>query len=152
HLVETQINRIEERSAASRGRRENAALKILDTVGEATHELCSFVKTDKKELVLRVGSLEKLRGGFPGFIDFIGHAAAKVEDDADRNGYIFGGEILDFLLNAVFEDSEVVRLKPGDQAIVWVSDRNVDKRQVDINMDRLTRLDELAGCVMFHIV
>jgi hypothetical protein len=56
------------------------------------------------------------------------------------------------LLDVVFEDSEVVGLKACNQAVIRVGDSNVDKRQVHIDMDGLTLLNDVARCVMLHVV
>src|SRR6266550_5162557 len=88
---------------------------IFHITGERAHNLCTVVETDQEKFVLRIGSLEKLQGGFPGLTYFVGHAAAQIEDDADGNGYVFRREILDLLLDVVFEDTEVVRIKACNQ-------------------------------------
>jgi hypothetical protein len=38
--------------------------EIFDAAGEGGRELCVFVETNEKKLVLRIGSFEKLQGGF----------------------------------------------------------------------------------------
>jgi hypothetical protein len=35
---------------------------------------------------------------------------------------------------------------------MWVGDGNVDKRQVHIDMEELALLNDVAGCVMLHVV
>jgi glycosyltransferase involved in cell wall biosynthesis len=84
-------------------------MQVFDVIGERTEELGVLVETNEKELILWIGSIKKLEGGFLGFAEFVGHAAAKIQDDADGNRHIFGGEIHNFLLDVVFEDAEVVR-------------------------------------------
>ena len=58
-----------------------------------------LVETNEKELIWWIGSIEKLEGGFLGFAEFVGHAAAEIQDDADGNRHIFRGEIHNFLLS-----------------------------------------------------
>ena len=106
------------------------------------------LKLTRRELVLRIGSLEKLQGGFLGLTDFVGHAAAEIEDDTNGYGDVFGREILDLLLDVVFEDTEVIGLKACNQAVIRIGDGNVDKRQFHVDMDGLTLLNDPARCVM----
>jgi len=83
---------------------------------------------------------------------FVGHAAAEIEDDANGNGDVFRREILDLLLDVVFEDTEVIGLKPCNQAVIRVSDSNLDKRQVHIDTDGLALFNDLARGVMLLVV
>ena len=48
--------------------------------------------------------------------------------------------------------AEVIGLKPCNQAVIRVSDSYVDKRQVHIDMEGLALLNDLARCVMLHVV
>ena len=91
-----------------------------------------------------IGSIEKLEGGFLGFAEFVGHAAAEIQDDADGNRHIFRGEIHNFLLDVVFEDAEVVRFEARNCAVIRVGDGDVDERQIHVY--------DLAGCVVLHVV
>ena len=84
--------------------------------------------------------------------NFVDHAAAEIEDDADGNGDIFGREIPNLLLDVVFEDTKVIWLKPRNLAVVWIGNGNVDKRQVHIDMQGLAALNDLARCAMLHVV
>ena len=59
---------------------------------------------------------------------------------------------MDLLLDAVFEDAEVIGLETCNKAVLRVGDGNVDQRQVHIDMDGLAWLNELARCVMLHVV
>jgi hypothetical protein len=70
--------------------------------------------------------------------NFVDHAAAEIEDDADGNGDIFGREIPDLLLDVVFENTEVFGLKACNPAVMRVIDGNVDKRQVHIDWTDLS--------------
>jgi len=111
-----------------------------------------LIETDEKELILWIGSVEKLEGGFLGFAEFVGHAAAEIRDDADGNRHIFGGEIHNFLLDVVLEDAEVVRFEARNDAVIRVGDADVDKRQIHVYMKGYSRLDDLAGCIVLHVV
>lgn len=111
-----------------------------------------LIETNEKELILWIGSLEKLEGGFLGFAEFVGHAAAEIQDDADGNRHIFGGKIHNFLLDVVLEDAEVVRFQPRNYAVIRVGDGDVDEGQIYVYMKGYSRFDDLAGCVALHVV
>ena len=128
------------------------ALQVFDIVGEAAHELCSFVKADEKELIFWIGGFKELEGRFLRFAKFIGHAATEIEDDADRDRNVFGGEIRYLLLDIVFENAEVIRLQAGDNPVVGIGHSDVHEREIYIDMDRVIRADGLARRVMFHVV
>jgi hypothetical protein len=85
-------------------------------------------ETYEKELVLRIGGLEKLQRGFLGLTDFVTHAAAEIEDDSDGNGDVFGREILDLLLDVVFEDTKVFWQEACNKAVMRVDNGHVDER------------------------
>jgi len=132
--------------------KENAALQIFNTVGEGASELCALVETDEKKLVLWIGSLEKLQGGFLGLSDFVGHTPAEIEDYANGYGDVFRREILNLLLYVIFEDTEVVGLQPHNHAVMWVGHRKVDERQFHVNTDGLTLLtNDPARRVTLHL-
>src|SRR5215470_12452900 len=85
--------------------------------------------------------------GFAVFVDLVGHAAAEVENDADRDGNVFGREGDDFLLDVIFKHAEVVRVEAGNQAIVRIGDGDVDKREVDVGADGPTGPEGNGGGV-----
>ena len=45
-----------------------------------------FVEGDEKEFVLRIGGFEKLNGGLFGLAQFVGCAAAEIQDDTHGDG------------------------------------------------------------------
>ncbi len=111
-----------------------------------------FAEANEEKFVLWIGGFEKLIGGLLGLVQFVGHAAAEIQDDADGDGNIFRGKIHDFLLDVVFEDAEIVGLQTCDQAVVRVGDGNVDKRQFHVEMHGSALLNDLTGCVVSHVV
>src|SRR3989441_413344 len=102
---------------------------LLDAIylGEGDHE----------ELILRVGSLEELHHSFACPLDFAAHATTHIEDDAQRHGGVFAGEVLNFLRFFAFEDVEVLFIQAGHQTIHWVRDGNGNEHQVGIHLVRL---------------
>ena len=89
-----------------------------------------LVETDEKELIFWIRGFEKLEGRFFGLAEFVGHAAAEIQDDTDRDGNIFGGEIHDLLLDVVFEEAEVVGLETCGDSVVRVGDGDIDECQI----------------------
>jgi len=89
HLAETKINCVEKRSAASCAGSHHAILQIFNAVGECAGEFGAFVEANHEKFIGGIGGLEELHRSFAGFGDFVRHAAAEIEDDADGNGYIF---------------------------------------------------------------
>ena len=75
-----------------------------------------------------------MHGGFACFGNFIGHAAAQIENHADGNGNVFGRKGDHFLFGAVFEDAEIIRLETGDEPIVRISDGDIHQRDVDVGV------------------
>lgn len=109
-------------------------LQIFNAVGEGANEFCAITESYEKELVLRIGTSEKLQGGFLGLGDLVGHAAAEIENEADGNGNVYRRGILNFLLDVVFEDAEVIRGATRDQVVMPIGDRNVDEHQIHIDV------------------
>ncbi len=104
---------------------------------------------DQKPFIVWIKSLEELNGRFLGVAEFVGHAAAEVENDADRHGDVFRRQIHDLLLDVVFEDAKAIAFQRCDRPVVGVSDRYVDERQIYICMD--TQPNLLARRVMPRI-
>src|ERR1700676_2927516 len=107
HFAEPEIDGVEERGATSGHAHHHAALQVFDAVGEGAGKLGAFGETDQEEFVLGISGFKKLQGSFARLVHFVAHAAAHVEDYADRNRYVFGGEGDDFLLDVVFVDAKV---------------------------------------------
>src|SRR5712664_2046567 len=99
---------------------------------------------DQKPFIVSINSLEELNGRFLGVAEFVGHAAAEVEDDADRHRDVFRREIHDLLFDVVFEDAKAIALQNCHWAVACVSDGDVDERQIYICMDGFTHPNLLA--------
>src|SRR5258708_22119680 len=140
-MAQCQVDSIEQSGAALGVSGQHTILKILNTVGEGAGEFGVCVEADYEECVGGIGGFEKLNGGVAGFGDFIGHAAAEIEDDADGNGDVFGRKGNYFLLGVVFKDAEIIRLESGDQAIVRIGYGDVDQSDVDIGVQHFAGLD-----------
>jgi len=141
HLAQTKVDSVQKGSPALWGSHGHARLEILDAIGERASEFGSFIKTDQEELVLGIGGLEELKRGFASLVDFIGHAAGKIEDHADGNGDVFGGKTDDFLLDVVFEDAEIIRFESSYKAIVGIGDSDIDEGEVDVGANDLAGMN-----------
>ncbi len=151
HLAQAKIDGVEQRSAALGHREHHAALQVFHAVGELAGQFGALVKAHQKKLVLGIGSLEELHGGFAGLADLVGHAAAVIKDHADGDGDVFGGESDDFLLDVVFVDAKIVGFEAGDQAVVGVGDSHVDEGEVDIKFDGLAGLERRTHGIFPHV-
>ena len=61
-------------------------------------------KFDQEVFVVGIAGLQECNGGVAGSGDLVLHAAADVENDADADRNVFGGEVLDLLFDLVFPD------------------------------------------------
>src|SRR5208337_1784318 len=98
------------------------ALNVIHRTGEIgdLHRLIG--EGDHEELVLRVGGLEEFAHRLAGALDLAAHAAAHVEDHADRNRSVFAGESLDLLLVFAFEKVEVLAVEAGYEPVQGIGD------------------------------
>src|SRR5262249_6906958 len=89
--------------------------------------------------------LEKLRGGVTGEIDFLLHAVADVENDAEAHRRHFTRKVPDLLFDLVFEQLEVVDFQVGDES-VRVPNSHVDHDKVDSQLQRFLRREDDSRC------
>src|SRR5262249_598910 len=116
---------------------QHAALQVLDTGSERADELRAIIKSDQKKLVPRIRGLEKLHGGLPGLLDLVGHAAAHVKNDANRNRHVLAAELNNLLPGVVLKHAEIFFFEACDEAVVGVGHRDVDQRQLHVQLDWL---------------
>ena len=144
HLAEAQVDAIEQRGLSARRSKHQMILQFLHAAGEGARQLRAIVEIDQQKFVLRIRGAEELHGRQARFLDLVGHAAAHVENHADRNRHIFAGETHDFLLDVVFEYAEILLLQPGDQSPVGIRHRYVHQRDVGFGLERFALLDFLG--------
>src|SRR5258708_19830340 len=82
---------------------------------------------DYNPFAIWIESLEEFNCRFLGVAEFIGHAAAEVENDADRHGDVFRRQIHDLLLDVVFEDAKASAFQRCDRPYVAVTDAAVSE-------------------------
>jgi len=90
---------------------QQASLNVVDIVGEIRNQLGPVVEADDKELILRIGCAQKFQDRVPGAVDLVCHAAAQIEDDANRDGRILGRETFELLQSIVFVNEKVLALE-----------------------------------------
>ena len=93
------------------------------------------VELNQEKLVLGIGGFEELRRGQTRLLQFGAHAAAGIEDEADRERRIFAGEGRDLLLSLFFEELEVFFFQAGDEAVQRIGDGDVDQNEVRVDAD-----------------
>jgi hypothetical protein len=115
---------------------------LVDLVGlgrEAPGEARAVVELDEEELVARIGGAEERGGGLLGFLHLVAHAAAGIEEEADRDRGVIGRETGDRLLDAIFEDVEGIGTEAVDGRAQAVGDvhRHQHEGRVDAQQGRL---------------
>ena len=114
-------------------------------MGKTLDQRRLLVERDQEELVVGVSSLEEAHDRVPRGVDVVLHAAADVEQDADRYRGGLLDEVGDLLFHLVFEDPEVVLLEAGYVAVERVRDRDLDEDRIDLGAERGAFLALLAG-------
>jgi len=56
------------------------------------------------------------------------------------------------LLDVVLEDAKIVRLESRDQAVIRISDGDVQKREIHIHVQELAGLEGDAGRILSHVI
>src|SRR5258708_25722033 len=87
-LAKAQIDGVEQRGPHLGSGHHHSALQVLDAIREGAGEFGALVEADQEEFILRIGGLEKLQRRFSGLPNFVGHAPAEIEYDADGDGYV----------------------------------------------------------------
>src|SRR6185437_16415270 len=124
HLGHAVVYGVQQGGAVSAANGGEAGLDVLGGTGEVLDQLGAVVEPDDKELVLGIGRFDELQDGFLGPDQLGGHGAGKIEDDANGDGCVFGGEGFDPLLAVILKDFEIFLLEAGDEAVHGV--RNGD--------------------------
>ena len=136
HLADAQVDGIEQGGASFGNGVNQASLNVFDRTGEIGDLFGLVGEGDHEEFVLRIRGLEELDDRFAGALDLAAHAAAHVEDDANRDWGVFAGESLDLLLVLAFERLKLSRSRPVTSRFkVGDGDRHQD--QVDSDFVRL---------------
>ncbi len=71
HLAQSQINAVQQRRHAVRGREHQAVLQFVDAGGERADQLRAVVEIHQEKFILRVRGAEKLHGGLPRLFDLV---------------------------------------------------------------------------------
>src|SRR4029077_19709999 len=90
HPCDRQINRIEQGSVAVGIVGCKLLLYVFDRLGRAAQESRLIGKGDDKVIVLGICVLKELLHGGTLGNKLIGHALAQIQDQSDREGWVFG--------------------------------------------------------------
>src|ERR1700722_5835929 len=112
---------------------------VVDLVGvgcKRDRQFRPVAKLDEEELVLRIGRLEECGGRLSGLLDLVSHAAAVVEQQADRQGRVFEREIRDGLFYAVFKDLEIrfMQIRDGRAKDIRYLSRHQHQCRIDADI------------------
>src|SRR5262249_39814451 len=103
HFVEGQVHSVEKGSPPLGLRKREPVLNFFQVGGEVLHQVGGIVELDQEKLVFRIRRLEELGDRLARLFQLVAHAAAAIENDADRERRILAGKRDDFLLFFVFE-------------------------------------------------
>jgi len=102
-------------------------LNILYIRREVVDQLGTVVELHQEKFIVRIRCLEKFTDGLTGLGQLVPHAAAGVEDQADRKRRIFAGKMDDLLLALVLEHLKVFFLEAGYKTVQWIGYGDVDQ-------------------------
>ena len=136
HFADTQINGIEQRRPAFWDREEQPALHIVSGLGKVRYLVRLVRERDHEELVLRIGGLEEFLYSFASALNLAAHAAAHVENYAQRNRRVLTREMADILLVLAFKNLEIFFVQASHQAIHWIGDSDRNQNQIHLRSDQ----------------
>ncbi len=148
HLAETQIDRIEQSGAPARSRKHHSGLQLLHTAGEAAGQLGSIVEAHQEELIERIRRAHELHRGLARFVHLVGHAAAHIKNQSNRNRDVLARQGYDFLLGPIFVNTEIFSFQAGDQTVQGVGHRDVYECQVHVDFNAFSQFF-FSGCFWF---
>src|ERR1035441_4301330 len=93
------------------------ALDVFDGGSEIDQHLGFFRERDQEKLILRIGRAEEFHHRLARLVDLVAHGSAVVEDNAQRNGSVFAGEVLDLLRLPIIGKLEILLLQPCYQPV-----------------------------------
>ena len=85
---------------------------------------------------MRIACFQECCCGISRGREFVGHAARGVEYESDAQRQILNIEILDFLLDTVFGEPEVLPVQTGDQPAIQVGYGGIDQDKIDVDFER----------------
>lgn len=137
NLIQTHLDRVEQRRQSVRGSREDAFLESCEIGGEVFDERGPVGEFDEKVFIMRVACLEKSRCRVARGRELVRHASRRVEDKADAQREIFHIKIFDLLLDSVFGEPEVAAVQTGNKPAVLVGYGGIYQDKIDIDFERL---------------
>ena len=136
-LVQTHLDRVEQRCQSVRGTRKDSLLESRQIGGEVFDELGPVGEFNEKVLVMRITCFQESLRGITRGRKLAGHAAGHVEDKADAQREIFDIKVFDLLHDPVFRQPEVAAVQTGNQPAVHVGNGGIHQDKIDIDFERL---------------
>ena len=94
---------------------------------------------DDEVVVLWICVSEEFVGCLADRVDLIGHAAAQIDQDADRERHVLSIEVLDCLFVLTFENLKIGLRKIDHRMILHVGDRHRNQNHFDIHAETVGR-------------
>ena len=137
HFADAEVNGIQQSRPALWHCVHQLTLDIFDGRGEVRHLLRLVRESNHEEFILRIGGLEEFDDCLPGALNLTAHAAAHVEDHANRNRSILAGKCADFLRFLILVYLEIFLVESGYQAIHRIGNGDRHQHQADIDLHGL---------------
>src|SRR5689334_5699500 len=103
HLLECEVNRVEETRAAPRLQGLGLLLQLIDVRSEGALHFRPIIKVNQKEFIVRVGFTQKLADRLTRRFHLVGHTPAGIKQQTDRSWNILAREREDFLFGVILE-------------------------------------------------
>ncbi len=138
-VVDRHLNGVAHGGAAARVDALEGLLQLADIVGEililGIVQVGRVVEVDDEDFIVAVGSFDQReRSGFY-LLQFIAHAAAVIDDQAEGDGDVFALEFADILPDLVFEHGEGRFRERGDQMAILIDHGGVTDHDARIGME-----------------
>ncbi len=134
-MVERADHGVIQRGAAARINALERFFQLRNAAGEilVEVEIKIVVEIDDEGLVLGIAGLHERDGGLVHAGPFVAHAAAVVDDQPHADGDVFAFEDGKFLLDFVFQDTEILLLEAIGEAAAIIKHGRVQNDEVDLN-------------------
>ncbi len=130
-ILERDVDRVVHRGGTARRCAADRRFEILDLVRECLQDDHAAVEVDQFLEILRTQRPRESNGRFLRDRQSLFHARTGVHEDGQRDRQVGAVEDRDVLLDAVFEDLEIVLLQVGDVAGRLIGDRDVHRHEFD---------------------
>src|SRR5450755_427860 len=136
HMMQGQIHGVEQRGLALRLGEGKTVLDFLEAGCKFDRQVGAVAEFHQEKLIVGISRLEELSHRLARFFQFVSHAAAAIENDADRQGSVFTRELHNLLLGFILEETEIFLFQACDEPVQRIGDgdRNQHQRGVHANV------------------